>query len=93
MIFSKEAFLHIPDKEALLKNVHRILKPGGLIVVSDWMRVDDNPPSKQMQEYIDAEGLDMLMCSLEKYKELLQENNLKNNYFQHKSQTCKSFTS
>ena len=75
MIFSKEAFLHIPDKEALLKNVHRILKPGGLIVVSDWMRMDDNPPSKQMQEYIDAEGLDMLMYSLEKYKELLQENN------------------
>ena len=48
---------------------------GGLIVVSDWMRMDDNPPSKQMQEYIDAEGLDMLMCSLEKYKELLHENN------------------
>ena len=27
------------------------------------MRMDDNPPSKQMQEYIDAEGLDMLMFS------------------------------
>ena len=39
------------------------------------MRIDDNPPSKQMQEYIDAEGLEMLMCSLEKYKELLQETN------------------
>ncbi len=75
LVFSKEAFLHIPDKEELLKDVHRILKPGGLIVVSDWMRMDDNPPSKQMQEYIDAEGLEMLMCSLEKYKELLQETN------------------
>ena len=75
MVFSKEAFLHIPDKEALLKDIHRILKPGGLIVVSDWMRKDDNPPSKQMQEYIDAEGLDMLMCSLKKYKELLEATN------------------
>jgi len=75
MVFSKEAFLHIPDKEALLKDIHRILKPGGLIVVSDWMRKDDNPPSKQMQEYIDAEGLDMLMCSLKRYKELLEATN------------------
>ncbi len=75
VIFSKEAFLHIPDKEALLKDVHRILKPGGLIIVSDWMRMDDNPPSKQMKEYIDSEGLDMLMISLRKYKELLELTN------------------
>ena len=54
VVFSKEAFLHIPDKKALLENVHRILKPGGLIIVSDWMRMDDNPPSKQMQDYIAA---------------------------------------
>ena len=78
MVFSKEAFLHIPDKEALLIDIHRILKPGGLIVVSDWMRKDDNPPSKQMQEYIDAEGLDMMMCSLKKYKELLEATNFTN---------------
>ena len=78
VIFSKEVFLHIPDKEALLKDVHRILKPGGLIIVSDWMRIDDNPPSKQMQDYIAAEGLDMLMCSLKKYKELLELTNFTN---------------
>ena len=78
VIFSKEVFLHIPDKEALLKDVHRILKPGGLIIVSDWMRIDDNPPSKQMQDYIAAEGLDMLMCSLKKYKELLELTNFNN---------------
>lgn len=75
MVFSKEAFLHIPDKEALLKDIYGILKPGGLIVVSDWMRIDDNAPSEQMQEYIDAEGLDMLMCSLQKYKQLLELTN------------------
>ncbi len=72
VVFSKEVFLHIPDKEELLKDIHRILKPGGIIVVSDWMRSDENTPSKQMKDYIDAEGLDMLMCSLKKYEELLK---------------------
>ena len=36
------------------------------------MRADENTPSKQMQDYIDAEGLDMLMCSLKRYEELLK---------------------
>ena len=78
VVFSKEAFLHIPDKEVLLKDVHRVLKPDGLVIVSDWMRIDDNPPSAQMKEYIEAEGLDMLMCSLKKYKELLELTNFTN---------------
>ena len=75
VVFSKEVFLHIPNKEMLLKDIHRILKPGGLIVVSDWMRIDDNPPSKQMKDYIAAEGLDMHMCSLKRYKEILELTN------------------
>ena len=37
------------------------------------MRNDDQEPSDQMREYIAAEGLDMYMCSLNKYSELLDE--------------------
>ena len=72
IVFSKEVFLHFPNKEDLLRDIYRVLKPNGRIVVSDWMRIDDNPPSKQMQEYIAAEGLDMYMCSLEHYKLILK---------------------
>ena len=43
-----------------------------MIAVSDWMRIDDNPPSIQMQEYIAAEGLDMHMCSLKSYEKTLK---------------------
>ena len=56
----------------MLKDIHRILKPGGIVIVSDWMRVDENAPSMQMQDYINAEGLDMFMFSLKKYEELLK---------------------
>ena len=73
VIFSKDAFLHIPDKEALLLDCARVLKPGGIIAASDWMRMDDNPPSPQMQDYIKSEGLDMHMCSLERYRKGLDE--------------------
>jgi len=72
IVFSKEVFLHIQNKDDLIEDIYRILKPGGLVVVSDWMRIDDNPPSIQMQEYIAAEGLDMHMCSLKRYEQVLK---------------------
>ena len=72
-VFSKEVFLHIFNKDDLIKDIYRVLKPGGLVAVSDWMRIDDNPPSKQMQEYIAAEGLDMYMCSLKRYEQALKK--------------------
>ena len=72
LVFSKEVFLHISNKDDLMKDIYRVLKPGGLVVVSDWMRIDDNSPSKQMQEYIAAEGLDMYMYSLKRYEQVLK---------------------
>ncbi len=73
LVFSKEVFLHITNKKNLMKDIHRVLKPGGIIAVSDWMRFDDKPPSIQMKEYIAAEGLEMHMCSLKNYENLLKE--------------------
>lgn len=72
IVFSKEVFLHISDKDDLIKDIYRVLKPGGLVAVSDWMRIDDNPPSIQMKQYISAEGLDMYMCSLKRYEQALK---------------------
>jgi len=72
LVFSKEVFLHIPNKDDLIKDIYRVLKPGGMVAASDWMRIDDNPPSMQMQEYIAAEGLDMYMCSLKRYEQVLK---------------------
>lgn len=73
IVFSKEVFLHIQNKDNLIKDIYRILKPEGVVAVSDWMRIDDNPPSIQMQEYISAEGLNMYMCSLKHYEQALRK--------------------
>ncbi len=71
VVFSKDAMIHIPDKESLFDDVYRILKPGGLFVASDWMRRDENPPSPEMMHYIKMEGLSYGMGSPERYEKSL----------------------
>lgn len=72
MVFSKDAFLHIPDKEGLAAEVARVIRPGGLLVASDWMRSNDEPLSDMMIEYIAAEGMDMHMCSIGRYRDAIE---------------------
>lgn len=71
-VFSKDAMIHIADKEELFRDVHRVLKPGGILAASDWMRRDENPPSKEMEAYIAAEGLSFAMASLPRYRAALE---------------------
>lgn len=37
-IFSKDAIVHVPDKAALYAEMFRVLRPGGELFVSDWLR-------------------------------------------------------
>jgi len=47
---AQEAFLHIPDKPALLAGCHRSLKPGGRLVFTDWKAGESL--SAQDREYL-----------------------------------------
>ena len=38
IVFSKDAMLHITDKPALFADVYRVLRPGGVVVASDWLK-------------------------------------------------------
>jgi SAM-dependent methyltransferase len=68
VVFSKDAIIHIPDKEALFGDIARVLRPEGLFVAGDWLRVDDGPPSPQMQRYVGLEGLSFAMASPARYR-------------------------
>ncbi|MFO1088583.1 MAG: methyltransferase domain-containing protein [Hyphomicrobiales bacterium] len=72
VVFSKDAIVHIPDKETLMADVFRILKPGGRFVASDWLIGHDGTPSPEMAAYIKAEGLDFGMASPERYRKALE---------------------
>lgn len=71
VVFSKDSIVHIPDKHALMAEVFRVLKPGGLFLASDWLIGHDGPPSPQMAAYIAAEGLDFGMASPGRYAEAM----------------------
>lgn len=38
---SQEGFLHLPDKGAALQSIHRVLKPGGRLALTDWTALPD----------------------------------------------------
>ncbi|CAN5348398.1 hypothetical protein BH10PSE7_BH10PSE7_17690 [soil metagenome] len=73
IVFSKDAIVHIPDKHTLLRDVYRVLKPGGWFAASDWLIGHDGEPSAAMRDYIEAEGLGFGMASPERYRDALTQ--------------------
>jgi SAM-dependent methyltransferase len=70
VVFSKDSIVHIPDKQALMAEVFRVLKPGGWFLASDWL-IGTNQISPLMAEYIAAEGLDFGMATPKRYQDAI----------------------
>ena len=64
VVFSKDSMIHIPDKPALYAEVHRVLVPGGWMVVGDWFG-NGLEPTRAMREWLDAVGLTFTLESIE----------------------------
>lgn len=71
VVFSKDAIVHIADKEALAREAFRVLRPGGWLAASDWLTDRDKEPTAEMRRYLDLEGLDFGMASPERYRKAL----------------------
>lgn len=72
VVFSKDAMIHIPNKEALFWDLFRLLRPGGRVLASDWLIAHDDEPSPEMKRYIEQEGLSFNMASPERYRRAMQ---------------------
>ena len=71
VVFSKDAMIHIADKEPLMAEVFRVLKPGGLIAACDWMSGSDGPHSDELKHYVELEDLGFGMASAARYEKAL----------------------
>lgn len=72
LVFSKDALLHVADKDAVFREIFRVLKPGGVFAASNWMIGHDGEPSPDMKTYIAAEGLSFTMGSPARYVRAMQ---------------------
>ena len=72
VVFSKDALLHVPDKEALFAEIFRVLRPGGVFAASDWLIAHDSEPSAEMKAYVEAEGLSFAMASPTRYRRAME---------------------
>ncbi len=66
LVFGKDAWIHVPDKQAFFAEAFRVLGPGGWLAAGDWLR-GPGPVSEEMETYIALEGLSFHMATLEAY--------------------------
>ena len=72
MVFSKDAIVHIPDKAACYAEAHRVLRPGGVFVGSDWLRGGEETYTSEAREWLDFVRLDFRMETLEQTRQALE---------------------
>ncbi|MBI3733792.1 MAG: methyltransferase domain-containing protein [Chloroflexi bacterium] len=73
-VYSRDVFLHIHDKARLMQAVRRCLKPGGLLLFTDYCRGDPSTgsgPSAEFAAYIRQRQY--ALCTVAGYRGLLEQ--------------------
>ena len=64
VVFTKDAIVHIPEKQPFYEEVLRVLTPGGLFVGSDWLRGGPETMTDISQRWLDLVHLNFEMQDL-----------------------------
>lgn len=78
IVYSKGVLVHIHDKAPLFKEIHRVLKPNGYLIIDDWLSPVKNQWSERIQRMCEIENLTLYAQTEEDYKTLLKNTGFKN---------------
>ncbi|MFN0115951.1 MAG: class I SAM-dependent methyltransferase [Paracoccaceae bacterium] len=62
-VFSKDALIHVPDKEALYSEILRVLKPAGIFVASDWLAGENAYEDAEFRAFAGRDDLSFSMAT------------------------------
>jgi ubiquinone/menaquinone biosynthesis C-methylase UbiE len=73
IVFSKGVLTHVKEKTPLLKEIFRVLKPNGKLIINDWLSLVDNQWHNRLLEMCEIENLTLYAFSETTYKRILEE--------------------
>ena len=77
IVYSKGVLCHVEDKQELFKECYRILAPGGILVINDWLSPTKGEWGGYVRRLVELEGLSIYAETVEGYMNYLTKADFK----------------